>query len=160
MWLVSKKMGMCLQRTLVENMLNSFALDCLGKSNACPFAAVLRIALKDIHPPCCPKGGPAATWFLPPSLLCQLLQDRRTNLIFHSHQRVKVSPWQLPHGNLEVLLLVAWKAETLAPCWTAFPSNAGLSSPDRDGAGRSARIKEEESCMPNLPTVGRQGIEN
>lgn len=93
------------------NMLSSFALECLGKSNACPFAAVLIIALKDTHPPCCPKGGSAATRFLPASLLCQLLQDRRNNLISHSYQGVKFLPWQFLRGNLDVLPLVAWKAE-------------------------------------------------
>lgn len=85
LWVVSKKMGICLRRTWVENKLNSFALDFLGKSNACPFAAI--IALKDIHPSCCPKEGPAATWFVPAPLLCQLLQDRRTNLISHFYQK-------------------------------------------------------------------------
>lgn len=111
MWLVSKEMGICLRRTQVGNVLNSFALDCLGKSNACPFAAVLIIALKDIHTHCCPKGGPAATWFVSASLLCQLLQERGTHPIFHSYQRVKFLPWEPPHGNLDVLPLVAWKAE-------------------------------------------------
>lgn len=52
------------------------------------------------------------------------------------------------------------ESRTLAPCWTAFPCSAGLSSLDRDGASRLAGFKEEESCMPNLPTVGRQGNKN
>lgn len=42
----------------------------------------------------------------------------------------------------------------------SISSSAGLSSLDRDGASRLAGFKEEESCMPNLPTVGRQGNKN
>lgn len=62
-------------------------------------------AWKDVHllPPSCPEGEPAATWFLPAHLLCQLFQDGTSSLIFPllpegegltiAHGNLEVSPW-------------------------------------------------------------------
>lgn len=66
-----------------------------------------------------------------------------------------IPSWQSGHFALGCM-----ESRTLAPCWTAFPYNAGLSSPDRNGAGRLAGLKEKESYITNLPTVGRQRIKN
>lgn len=59
LWVVCKKVGLCLGRTQAENVLRSFALDWLGKSNACPLAAMLITLLwrTSTHcPSSCPKG--------------------------------------------------------------------------------------------------------
>lgn len=145
LWVVSKKVGLCLGRTQVENVLRSFALDRLGKSNACPLAAMLITLLwrtSTHHPPSGPKGEPAAMWFLPSYLLCQLLQDRRTNLIFPLLSEGE--SLTITCGNLEFLPLIAGKAGLHfgykePPCWRAFPYNARLSSPDRDGGWQISR---------------------
>lgn len=41
LWVVSKKVGLCLGRTQMENVLWSLALDQLGESNVYPLAAKL-----------------------------------------------------------------------------------------------------------------------
>lgn len=58
-----------------KNVLRSFALHWLWKKNACPLAAMLITLLWRASTHCplsCPKGEPAAAWFLPALVLCQL----------------------------------------------------------------------------------------
>lgn len=115
-------------------------------------------AWNDVHLllPSCPKGEPAATWFLSAHLLCQLLQDGTTSLIFPLlpegegltivHGDLEVWPWLCGEQNFALAL---WSLCAGARLRTMQDSHQQTGM----GGGRLAGLKEEKSCMPNLSSL-------